>query len=122
MKKERNSALLRSTCPTRPSSSPIIPILPHPFFTDLSPLTFQLPPPLNTLCAYPIYNTSHRQFILVKTLLFTHPNLNLNPYLWICCPLSYPLGHANKRCKLTSYLCKITEFSTQSLSAWCMCI
>ena len=99
MKKERNSALLRSTCPTRPSSSPIIPILPHPFFTDPSPFTFQLPPPLDIPYAHPLLQHFSQTIHTCQDFFFIHPNLNLNPYLWICCPLSYPLDHTSNSSK-----------------------
>ena len=81
MKKEWNSPLLRSTCPTRPSSSPIAPILPHPFFTDLSPFTFQLPdPPWISLIPTTFYSTSDRQFILsCQDFSFYSPELELEP-------------------------------------------
>ena len=79
MKKERNSALLRSTCPTLPSSSPIIPILPHPFLTDLSPLTFQLPPPLDIPYAHPLLQHFSQTIHTCQDFFFHSPELELEP-------------------------------------------
>ena len=50
------------------------------------------------LLSYPSLLLSYPSLIfppILKNFLFTHLNLNLNPYLWICCPLSYQLDHTS---------------------------
>ena len=49
-----------------------------------------------SISSYPI----PLQHTMLKNFLFTHLNLNLNSYLWICCPLSYPLDNTSSSYQL----------------------
>ena len=63
----------------------------------------------------PLLSYSHTQslyntlYTILKNFLFTH--LNLNSYLWICCPLSYPLDHTSTSYQLAMIIFIIKYFT-----------
>lgn len=70
--------------------------------------------PGGPLLPYPhtqsLYNTL---YTILKNFLFTH--LNLNSFLWMCCPLCYPLDHTSTSYQLAIIIYnKIFYYSSQA--------